>query len=160
MKTKTHKPLWCLSVATTLEAEEAVSELMVGVTGVAASAYFNLETGVSRVSVYGPERFSAAHLAEIKAGLKNIAACGLKVGAGKIELARVKREDWAESWKKHFRAIEVGKALLVKPSWIKRRPKKGQAVVVLDPGLSFGTGQHATTSFCLGEIVRCRKKAT
>jgi ribosomal protein L11 methyltransferase len=30
-------------------------------------------------------------------------------------------------------------------------------LVVLDPGLSFGTGQHPTTEFCLREIVRCRK---
>ena len=157
---KTNKPLWCLSVTTTLEAEEAVSELMVRTTGAAASAYFNLETGVNRVSVYISEKFSAGTLAEIQAGLKNIEACGLNIGAGKLDLARVKREDWAESWKKHFKAIEIGKALLVKPSWIKRHPRQGQAVVVLDPGLSFGTGQHATTSFCLSEIVRCRKKAT
>ena len=42
--------------------------------------------------------------------------------------------------------------LLVRPSWSKRRPRKNQAVVVLDPGLSFGTGQHPTTSFCLHQI--------
>jgi ribosomal protein L11 methyltransferase len=47
----------------------------------------------------------------------------------------------------------VGKALLIKPSWIKRPQRKNQAVVILDPGLSFGTGQHATTSFCLHQIV-------
>ena len=157
---KTNKPLWCLSVATTLEAEEAVSELMVRATGVAASAYFNLETGVSRVSVYSPEKFSAGVLVEIQAGLKNIQACGLNIGAGKLDLARVKREDWAESWKKHFKPLEISKKLLVKPSWIKRRPKPGQAVVVLDPGLSFGTGQHPTTSFCLSQIVRQQKNET
>jgi len=32
--------------------------------------------------------------------------------------------------------------------------------VVLDPGLSFGTGQHPTTSFCLKEVARCVKKGT
>ncbi len=50
--------------------------------------------------------------------------------------------------------MEIGKTLLLKPSWSKKSPKKGQVVVVLDPGLSFGTGQHATTEFCLQEIVR------
>ncbi len=59
----------------------------------------------------------------------------------------------AESWKRHFKAIEIGKALLIKPSWIKRPACKDQQVVILDPGLSFGTGQHATTSFCLHQIV-------
>jgi ribosomal protein L11 methyltransferase len=47
---------------------------------------------------------------------------------------------------------------LIKPGWSKRRPRRNQAVVVLDPGLSFGTGQHPTTAFCLGEIVkRCSR---
>ena len=69
-------------------------------------------------------------------------SCGLNLGSGKIKIAKVRREDWAESWKRHFKPIEIGNALLVKPSWIKRRPRKNQAVVILDPGLSFGTGQH------------------
>ena len=72
----------------------------------------------------------------------------------------MKREDWAESWKRHFHPLEIGGALLVKPSWSKKRPRKNQAVVILDPGLSFGTGQHPTTSFCLHEIVRCHKNGT
>jgi ribosomal protein L11 methyltransferase len=88
----------------------------------------------------------AARLAQIK-------KCGLKIGPGKITIAKVRREDWAESWKRHFKPIEIGDALLVKPSWSKRRPRKNQAVVILDPGLSFGTGQHPTTAFCLHQIV-------
>jgi ribosomal protein L11 methyltransferase len=70
----------------------------------------------------------------------------------------VRRQDWAESWKRHFKPIEFGAALLVKPSWSKRRPRKNQAVVVLDPGLSFGTGQHPTTAFCLEQLVTFRQK--
>jgi ribosomal protein L11 methyltransferase len=47
---------------------------------------------------------------------------------------------------------------LVLPSWSKKKLKRGQAVVTLDPGLSFGTGQHATTSFCLSEIVKLSRR--
>jgi len=157
---KKNSPLWCLSVATSLEAEDAVAELLGTTTAGAAAAYYNLETRVSLVSVFSENRFAGGLRAEIVAGLERIRECGLKIGAGKIKIARVKREDWAESWKKHFKAFEIGNALLVKPSWIKRRPRAGQAVVVLDPGLSFGTGQHPTTSFCLTEIVRVLKKGT
>jgi ribosomal protein L11 methyltransferase len=157
---KKTNPLWCLSVATSLEAEDAVAELLGAVTGGAAAAYYNLESGVSLVSVFSEKRFTATLRAEILAGLDHIRNCGLKTGTGKIQIARLKREDWAESWKKHFKALEIGNALLVKPSWIKRRPRTGQAVMVLDPGLSFGTGQHPTTSFCLAEIVRVLKKGT
>ena len=155
---KKANPLWCISVATSLEAEDAVAELLGTATGGATASYYNLETGVSLVSVFSESRFTAALRTEILDGLDRIRECGLKTGAGKIQIARVKREDWTESWKKHFKAFEIGNALLVKPSWIKRRPRAGQAVVVLDPGLSFGTGQHPTTSFCLAEIVRVLKR--
>jgi ribosomal protein L11 methyltransferase len=141
-----------------LEAEDAVVELLGALFGAAAAAYFNLETGVSVVSIFRDQKPDAGKMeTEIRAGLQRIVRCGLKTGAGLIEIAKVKREDWAESWKRHFHPLEIGKTLLVKPSWSKKRPHKNQAVVILDPGLSFGTGQHPTTSFCLGEIARCRK---
>jgi ribosomal protein L11 methyltransferase len=155
---KTNKPLWRISVTTSLETEDAVAELLGALFGATAAAYFNLETGVSVVSVFRDQKPDSGKMeTEIRAGLQRIAGCGLKIGAGLIEIAKVKREDWAESWKRHFHPLEIGKTLLVKPSWSKKRPRKNQAVVILDPGLSFGTGQHPTTSFCLGEIARCRK---
>jgi ribosomal protein L11 methyltransferase len=154
---KPTKPLLRISVTTSLEAEDAVAELLGSLLGSAASTYFNLETKISLVSVFSEKPFSRELIGKISAGLEQIKNCGLEIGAGKIETAKVKREDWAESWKKHFHPIEIGDALLVKPSWIKKRPRKNQAVVILDPGLSFGTGQHPTTSFCLGEIVRVGK---
>jgi ribosomal protein L11 methyltransferase len=156
------KSLWQISIATTLEAEEAVAELLKAELGQTASSHFNVNTQVSVVSVFGSQgRILTREVRKnISAGLKQIKNCGLKIGSGKIKTAKVRREDWAESWKRHFNAIEFGDALLVKPSWIKKRPRKNQAVVILDPGLSFGTGQHATTSFCLHEIVRRRKAET
>ena len=69
-----------------------------------------------------------------------------------MSLERVRHQDWSMSWKRHFRPIEIGSALLIRPSWSRRRPRKGQAVVEIDPGLSFGTGQHPTTAFCLRQL--------
>ena len=159
---KKNKPLWRISVVTTLEAEDAVGELLASVLGCAASSYFDLEKQMSLVSVFMEQGNFSPVVArrEISAGLKRIAGFGLKTGAGKIEVARVRREDWAESWKRHFHPMQIGKTLLVKPSWSKKCPAKNQAVVILDPGLSFGTGQHPTTSFCLHEIARRRKNET
>ncbi|HXI72687.1 MAG TPA: 50S ribosomal protein L11 methyltransferase [Verrucomicrobiae bacterium] len=152
---KTNKTLWRISVTTTLEAEDAVAELLGGIFGQPASSHFNVETLVSVVSVFAPQKTILAGdiRGQVSAGLKRIKSCGLNLGSGKINTAKVRREDWSESWKRHFKAIEIGDALLIKPSWIKRKPRKNQAVVILDPGLSFGTGQHATTSFCLHQIV-------
>jgi ribosomal protein L11 methyltransferase len=156
---KPNKTLWRMSVTTTLEAEEAMAALLGETFGQSVSTYFNVDTCVSVVSVFGARNsiLAPAVRETVAAGLKRIKSCGLNIGSGKIKTVKVEREDWAESWKRHFKAMEIGNALLIKPSWINRKPRKNQAVVVLDPGLSFGTGQHATTSFCLREIARCRK---
>jgi ribosomal protein L11 methyltransferase len=149
------KQLWQISIVTTLEAADAVAELLGTIFNQAASSYFDVEAQTNVISVYFSEkRFLSREIREeILRSLKRIKNFGLKIGAGKIKIKKIRREDWAESWKRHFKPIEIGAALLVKPSWSKKRPRKNQAVVILDPGLSFGTGQHATTSFCLHQIV-------
>jgi len=57
--------------------------------------------------------------------------------------------DWAESWKAHFRARRVSDRVVIKPSWESWKTRPGDCVIELDPGMSFGTGQHATTRSCL-----------
>ncbi len=152
------KPLWRISVATTLEAEDAVEELLGMIFNRSASSYSNVQTQTIVISVFCESKPTEIVRKEISAGLNRINNCGLKIGSGKIVITKIRREDWAESWKRHFKPIEIGGSLLVKPSWSKKNPRKNQAVVVLDPGLSFGTGQHPTTAFCLEEIVKRRNK--
>jgi len=156
------KSLWCVSIVTTREAEDAVTELLGTMLGEPASSYFDLETGVATIRVYCQAKsfLKTAWRENLSVGLDWIKRCGLNLGSGKIILARVRRQSWAESWKRHFKPIEIGDALLVKPSWSKKRPRKNQEVVILDPGLSFGTGQHPTTAFCLHEVAQCGKKRT
>jgi ribosomal protein L11 methyltransferase len=73
-------------------------------------------------------------------------------------IRRLSPRDWTRSWKRHFHPLSFGPVLLVRASWHKARARPGQRVVVLDPGLSFGTGHHPTTSFCLAQIVRETRK--
>jgi len=178
-----HESLWRISIGTTREAEEAVVEAFGAILNRTVSSYFNVKTGRSTVSAFCEQRPAAAVHKNISAALKRIKDCGLNIGPGGITIVRVRREDWAESWKRHFQPVEIklkeprgeflalrkgsgvrvsrpsgtAKSLLIKPSWSKRKPRKGQIVVVLDPGLGFGTGQHPTTAFCLHELVRCGK---
>jgi len=58
-------------------------------------------------------------------------------------------EDWADAWKVNFKPIRVGERLLVTPSWEQPADVQGRAVIVLDPGMAFGTGGHETTRLCL-----------
>jgi ribosomal protein L11 methyltransferase len=151
--------LWKISVTTTPEAEDAVTQLLESAFGQPVSSYTDAETGIAVVAVYVPTRpdWSRARQKELALGLRRIAMAGLKIGPGQISLTRIRNQDWAESWKLHFRPVAIGSALLLKPSWSRRRPLKGQAVVVLDPGLSFGTGRHPTTAFCLRQLVARRR---
>ena len=152
-------PLLKVSAMTSLEAEEAVTELLGRVLRLPASSYHDVETGEVTVSVYMPERrqWSPAARLELRRGFEHIRECGLDVGPGRIAALTVRHRDWAEAWKRHFKPISIGHQLLVKPNWSKRRALAGQAVVVIEPGLSFGTGQHPTTHFCLEQLAGSRK---
>lgn len=65
-----------------------------------------------------------------------------------IGVRQVPHEDWAENWKLHFQAQAVGARLYVCPPWDCAVPE-GRVAVIIDPGMAFGTGQHATTRGCL-----------
>lgn len=57
-------------------------------------------------------------------------------------------EAWTGFWKYHFRSKAVGRTLQTVPVW-EDAPANGRIVLRIDPGLSFGTGGHFTTRFCL-----------
>lgn len=150
------KNLWHICLTTTTEAEEAAIEALAALFDATASCYTDAETHVAQVSAYLEQRPADldATLEAIRTRLRIAKQGGLKIGSGTVTVRRLKRENWAESWKRHFKPLTIGNALLLKPSWSRRQPKPGQKAIVLDPGLSFGTGHHATTSFCLREVVR------
>jgi len=151
--------IWKTSITTTAEAEDAVAELLAKIVAPCPSSYTDVETGDTMVSVYStaPPKNPVTVKSRLRHGLAEIKSCGLAVAPARVSIVKLPSENWANSWKRHFPPLEIGKALLIKPSWSKRKPQTGQALVVLDPGLSFGTGQHPTTSFCLREIVRVAK---
>lgn len=66
-----------------------------------------------------------------------------------IELLDCAEEDWRNNWKKYFKPIQVGKKLLIRPSWYENYDSDDRIVLNIDPGLAFGTGGHETTKLCL-----------
>lgn len=155
-----YREAWSLTVLTSAEAEDAVGELLFRLTGEPAVASHSRATGLSAVAVYLSRRasWSPRLRTALRSELEHTATCGLDIRPARISFRRVPPTDWRESWKKHFQPLAIGRQLLVRPSWSRRRPVSGQAELVLDPGLSFGTGQHPTTKFCLREVVRLRPR--
>ncbi|MBL9171959.1 MAG: 50S ribosomal protein L11 methyltransferase [Verrucomicrobiales bacterium] len=156
---KTSELLRQISITVAPEAEEDVAELLREEFGQPPSSHLDLATGLCTVSVYWglPASEIPAARASLREGLKDLVLGGLDIRPGRIGIRKVPPRDWSESWKRHFRPIEVGRTLLVQPTWSRRKPKAGQALVLLDPGLSFGTGQHATTRYCLERITQLRR---
>ena len=58
--------------------------------------------------------------------------------------------DWAYSWQKYYKPLEIGRRLYVVPQWLREEPvPDGRVPFYLNPGLTFGTGSHASTQLCL-----------
>ena len=66
-----------------------------------------------------------------------------------ISVTQVAGDDWASAWKQHYHVDHVGRQTVIVPSWIEYTPEPGEAVVLLDPGEAFGTGQHQSTRGCI-----------
>ena len=64
----------------------------------------------------------------------------------------IDEEDWAESWKVHFKPIRVCSNIVIKPAWEPYQPRTKDIVIDIDPGMAFGTGSHPTTVLCLSLI--------
>jgi ribosomal protein L11 methyltransferase len=69
-------------------------------------------------------------------------------------------QDWATSWQQYFKPFEIVPGLVIKPSWEAYQPEPGQHVIEMDPGMAFGTGQHASTRMALALIKKSMQRAT
>lgn len=77
--------------------------------------------------------------------LKDVKVTRLEFSTGEVQ-----EEDWANEWKNHFHAFKASERFVVVPSWESYNQKNSDEFIIeLDPGMAFGTGDHATTSMCL-----------
>ena len=90
----------------------------------------------------------------VKASMKALAAMDTDKVYGSLEIKskNVADEDWSEIWKQYFHPISVGKNILIQPAWEKADAPQDKCVFTVNPGMSFGTGSHPSTRFCLEEI--------
>ncbi len=70
------------------------------------------------------------------------------VAYGEITVGEVESADYENEWKKYYKPI-ISKNITIVPTWIKYQAAKNEKILHLDPGMAFGTGEHATTRMCL-----------
>ena len=95
--------------------------------------------GLSRIKLY-LEESDEAGLARLR---DTVAELGLTVEAKPLP-----ETDWEESWKDSYPPQEVGENLVVLPYWLAEE-ETSRKKIILDPGLTFGTGAHPSTQMVM-----------
>lgn len=69
-----------------------------------------------------------------------------------IEVETLEDKNWNEEYEKNIRVVEITDKIVIKPSFKDYAPKPNQIVITIDPKMSFGTGEHATTKLVITEL--------
>lgn len=106
--------------------------------------------GVSRVKIYVTD--DADGQAQLKGYLAGIDL--------PYTTAALREYDWAHSWQKYYRPMAVGEKLYIVPEWERDTADipAGATRLLMNPGLTFGTGSHASTQLCLEGLEACTRK--
>ena len=112
--------------------------------------------GKSRITFYLPadgDGFDQlAHLRTALQGFKDAHAG--KYGTLLMTLENLKDADWENNWKQYYQPLKIGSRILVVPEWLHPENPEHRVEVLLDPGMIFGTGAHASTQMCMEELER------
>lgn len=108
------------------------------------TSWFDVEAKTCRIDVFLEDAAQADGVERALVEAGRLAGLSLQP-----ERSTLSRSDWAESWKRFFHVEKISERVVVRPSWEPYEAKPGERVITLDPGLSFGTGKHATTQACL-----------
>lgn len=129
------------------EAEDSIFNLLKEIGARGVSIEEETKGNLTLIKGYFPEGINIHEtLSHIKEGLKLISNY-LDLGMEEVEIRYLDEEDWANSWKKYYKPVEIGRVVIV-PSW-ERYEARDKIIINIDPGMAFGTGTHETTILCL-----------
>ncbi|MGH9831324.1 MAG: 50S ribosomal protein L11 methyltransferase, partial [Blastocatellia bacterium] len=168
-----------LSLSLARESEEAANALLfeLGSTGVVTLSESETEI---RIGGYFAASADIDEISrQVTSGLAN---SGLGAGPAKLEVSYVPDQDWLQKWKEGYEPVTVGERFLIVPSWklesvlkehdaavaveagniVAAQSSDGgvagtdrpRIIILIDPGMAFGTGTHETTRLCLGLVER------
>jgi ribosomal protein L11 methyltransferase len=91
---------------------------------------------------------------DVQRFLRGIRSMYPDMGEDQLRWRVLKDRNWNYSWRRFFSPQKVGQAFLVTPPWAKLPPLGRRHLIVIEPGMAFGTGTHATTRGCMEFIER------
>ncbi len=107
------------------------------------------EQGAAVTGYFPPQSFGPELKLELEAAVKKLADFGLDPAPARVTIGRLSDDDWAHEWQKYYHPVRVTGQLTVVPAWADYQPEAGEKLLVLDPGMAFGTGTHPTTKLML-----------
>ena len=105
--------------------------------------------GLCRITFYledSPDGYNT--LAQVRMALSRVKQEHPEYGRLLLTMENMEDADWENNWKQFYKPMEIGSRLLVVPEW-EEAADPTRVKLVLNPGLTFGTGSHATTRLCL-----------
>ena len=155
-----------ITVAAPAAYEEPLTMLMLeqGAAGVAiddpALIKAHLEAGDWDASVFDGQDIAtgvvtlscllAGEVAAAQPLLNAVAAFSRKEGLALRPLTEpLPDQDWQSAWKEAFQPLLIGEKLFIRPYWDMTPVPEGRVAVTIDPGMAFGTGDHASTAMVL-----------
>lgn len=139
-----------IDVETLALAEDIISYLFLemGSNGVQIE---DIDPETIRISAYFPlDDNVGERVFKLQRSIKKLQEKDIDIGNPKISVKSIENEEWAENWKSFFRPIPVGKRTIVYQSWQNIDEFSSRDIrIQIDPGMAFGTGNHATTILSL-----------
>lgn len=136
--------------------EDAAIDYLVGVMGASVEQSVDMDGSALYLNVYleekNPDTQAQQTLQDKLEGHLGELAAIFQVEAPKISWERIKDQDWSSNWKVHFKPFAITEGLVIAPTWEEYTATADEQVIVMDPGMAFGTGHHATTSLTLDFI--------
>ena len=105
--------------------------------------------GICRITFYvAADSEGMDTVAKVRLALAELKSRRSDCGSLQMAMAQVDDADWENNWKQFYKPMEIGERLIVVPEW-ENANTDGRVPLILNPGLTFGTGSHATTRLCL-----------
>ncbi len=145
---------------------EAVSDFLVGVTGAEVEIVVDDKRPLITVNAFwekqGEDDTQCETLLQQLSGHVSELADIFQVPVPDIVHSVIADQDWANTWKEHFKPFAVVPGLVIKPTWEHYPVDADELVIEMDPGMAFGTGHHATTTMSLElmkDVLQAREHA-
>lgn len=142
--------LYSINISTDADNGSILSELLPSV-DLYPSSYFDCDDNIARLNLYYDQESQCNQdFILVKNSISEWAEIS-DLAPSKIDLSQgeLVKEDWSEKWKEFFHVEKVSDRLVIKPSWEEYEASPSDVVIEIDPGMSFGTGNHGTTRACL-----------